>query len=345
VSAASTTLEDSLALQFGSSLHISTPPPPAAKKPTNAPQSYKNAKTTRKQTRTQSKTQTLKGLPEHKRTNNSKNQQPTPLTALASLCHTRASLIANKYTLSTNYNIPIEDATTLLKIPLPTPPHNPQSPKRTAILLNYSTINKNKTESEMTHISAIDYFTSEILIDAVLQPIHPIAAWQIGHMEMVPDDFTPAVPTANILRNWPEARTQLWTHMDAATILVGHALLPCLTALRMQHTRIVDTAVLARETLGPRVGWKWSVGVLCHQLLNIRIQDEDGYIVHALAVRKLVERWISNPVEVSLWAQRQQKEWFGRRRYARRSDGGNLPNPEYWIWGVLGSMERNPFSD
>ena len=356
-----TAWEGSLASHFESALCISKPPPPMAGKPPSVAQADKYAKLGRyraieaskaqKRAETQSNARTTKQLPQYRSKNNSTGQeQSAPLTALASLCHTRTTLIANKYTFDTNRNKVINDITTLMRTSLPTPPHNSHSPRRGAILLNCSTIERITREIEIIRISAIDYFTREILIDAVIQPFQPVADWYISHSQIAREakTSTTRIDAESTLRSWAEARTELWKCIDANTILVGHALRPSLTALRMQHTRIVDTSILVAEKLGRRVKWDWSVKVLCHQLLNLQIQDDgdnagSNSITHAFAIRRLVERWITNPVEVSMWADRQQKEWFGRRRCARDREGGHLPNSDGWILELSTLTGRNPF--
>ena len=333
--------EGSLSSHFVSALHISSPPKPTAKNPTKTSLAYKHAITPRKQTCIPSNTQVPLALPKQERAHIPENQKSAPRTALNSLCHTRAILMANKYSFDSNRNKVIKDITTLMNTSLPTPPHISHSPKRGAILLNCSTM--------ITRISAIDYFTGEILIDAVIQPFQPVADWYISHSQIAQEAkiSTTPIDAESTLRSWAEARTELWKYIDANTILVGHRLLPSLTALRMQHTRIIDTSILVAEKLGPRVKWNWSVKVLCHQLLNLQIQDDDNAgsnsITHAFAVQRLVERWITNPVEVSMWADRQQKEWFGRRRHARDREGGYLPNHDGWVLELTTLTGRNPF--
>jgi hypothetical protein len=51
---------------------------------------------------------------------------------------------------------------------LPTPPRFPYLPERAAIAINCDVVDKHYSESEILHISAIDYLTGEVIIDALV---------------------------------------------------------------------------------------------------------------------------------------------------------------------------------
>jgi hypothetical protein len=344
---------DALTSHFESSLYISTAPQSAVMDSSGALQASQKVKHTGKRTvakstsreRRNTITQAPDAQPVFKATSIQQLQQSSALTALTSCCHSHASLIINKYTLNLNHSIIVKDATELMYISLPTPQHYARTPKRRAIVLNYETTDKANNQSGIAHISAIDYLTGETLINASVLLTQPISDYCTRYSEMLGELLTKAIAEGKVLNSWPEARTELWKHIDANTILVGHALRYCLAAIRMQHARIVDTAILAANKVGLGVKRSWSLTSLCSQVLNMAVDNDtnvrNNSLAGALAVRRLVMWWICHPFEISQWADRQQKEWYGRHRIGR-----TYPyQPEQWIWSVLASTERNPFSD
>ncbi|KAI5285217.1 hypothetical protein KEM54_000745 [Ascosphaera aggregata] len=122
-----------------------------------------------------------------------------------------------------------------------------------------------KETNELVHLSAVDMLTGKILINALVMPpriskekgrIH----WRKRVTGLDARKLEKARAKAKarrgdgsskeiILPSWQAARKTLWSYIDAATILVGHAVHHDLAVLRMVHTRVVDSGILAAEAL------------------------------------------------------------------------------------------------
>ena len=146
--------------------------------------------------------------------------------------------------------------------------------KRSAVALDCEMVGiGNKNESEVARISAIDYLTGEILIDALIQPTKPVTDWRTEYSGITEEALVSAVAQGKTLMGWPEARASLFKHIDTATVLIGQSLNFDLVALGIQHERIVDSAILASDAVGPGVKRQWGLKNLCNQLLDIKIQN------------------------------------------------------------------------
>ena len=340
---------DSLAAHFESSLQISTPQNPAVQEsprslriPTSVIFGGERATcgtTPGKRVTIRSKVQSFDPQPAHKKTVIPQELHNEVFIALMAFCHSR-------YILHIYHTNIVKDANILMHYALPTPPRFPYLPERAAIAINCDVVDKHYSESEILHISAIDYLTGEVIIDALVQPVQPMAGWHTNQDWLSKQAKAATTITGRILKGWPEARAEIWRNIGPNTVLVGHNLHHDLTALRMEHWRVVDLAILVSEAVGYSVKRRWSLKALCNQLLNMKVQNNkgggDSCIENAFAVREVVLWWSRHPTEVLEWATHQQKEWHKgvrqayneRRTNERRIDERktNVTNSDVWVW-------------
>ncbi|CAK5019959.1 unnamed protein product [Meloidogyne enterolobii] len=74
--------------------------------------------------------------------------------------------------------------------------------------------------------------------------------------------------------NLDKARERLFELINSETILIGHSLESDLRALRLVHTRVVDTSIVFPHRLGPPQ--KRALKTLASEILQIIIQEEEG---------------------------------------------------------------------
>jgi DNA polymerase III epsilon subunit-like protein len=247
-----------------------------------------------------------------------KPQRKATLAALASFCHTYATLLQNKYASGPGYSYTMGVEVELSLIPLPTPVHKPEVLRRGAVALDCEMVGVTKGKSEVARISAIDCLTGEVLIDTMVQPTQPITDCRTKFSGITKKAMTAAVAEKRALKGWPAARAELWKYIDSDTILIGQALHHDLDALRMQHWQVVDSAILARDAVGAGVSRQWGLKTLCDQLLGIDIQNagNKGHdsVEDAFAAREVVLWCIGHQDELAVWGKRQKEEYFRKKQ-------------------------------
>jgi DNA polymerase III epsilon subunit-like protein len=254
-----------------------------------------------------------------------KHQQPLALIALNSRCNFRAILTTNKHTPNSNHvKFVGEDAVTM---PLRTPAYDPMNPKRSAVALDCEMVGVgDNKDSEIARISAIDYLTGEILIDTLVEPLQRVTDWRTKYSGITKTNITAAITQGMILKGWPGARVSLFDHIDAKTIIVGHALNHDLIALGIQHQRVIDSAILASGAVGRNIKRRWGLKDLCHQLLGIEIQNHGraGHdsVEDAFAAREVVLWCIQYPGRLKQWGLKQRKDYYSKRTQKPKAKAG-----------------------
>ncbi|KAF2131499.1 hypothetical protein P153DRAFT_383600 [Dothidotthia symphoricarpi CBS 119687] len=276
-------------------------------------------------------------------------QQIAALDALISHCHTYATLSHNKYTSGPGYANTPGAQVPLSLIPLPSPAHNPQAPRRGAVALDCEMVGVGvgvgKSLCEVARISAIDCLSGEILIDTLVQPTQPVTDWRTKYSGITMKAMVAGVAENRVLKGWPEARAELWKYVDSHTVLVGQALNHDLEALRMQHWRVVDAGILAKDAVGAGVPRRWGLKTLCTEFLGIDIQNHGNRghdsVEDAFAAREVVLWCIAHGDELARWGRRQREECIGKMRMleAKRRSSAPAPAParvtyssERWRW-------------
>lgn len=158
--------------------------------------------------------------------------------------------------------------------------------------------------SEVIFLSAVDFVTGAVLLNHYVSPTRKIANWGTRIHGITRGDVESATARGEALRGWKGARDAVWKLIDENTILVGHALQNDLDILRMLHSRVVDSAVLAREAVGENR--QWGLALLCHELLKIDFRDNKRKIHNCLedvlATRDVVLYCIRHQDELRVWA-------------------------------------------
>ncbi|MCJ1300452.1 hypothetical protein MMC08_003249 [Hypocenomyce scalaris] len=159
--------------------------------------------------------------------------------------------------------------------------------------------------SEIVLLCVADYLTSEIVMNVFIRPTIPVIDWRTTFSGVTPAAMAAATAQGQTLNGWREARRELWNHIDVDTILVGQSLQHDLDVLRMIHTRVVDSAIMARKAVDPKSTRQWGLKTLCNELLGIDIQS-NGRTGHdcledALAAREVVLWCIQRPRQLKTW--------------------------------------------
>lgn len=164
---------------------------------------------------------------------------------------------------------------------------------------------------EAIQLCVADYITGEILLDRLILPkqkitqmttfIHGISRFMLNN----------AVANGQALHGWEEARAELWKIIDSETILVGHALQNDLKVLRMIHTRVVDSEILAGNA--SESGGN-GLKTLCQEWLGVQIRKKKKG-AHNCMEDVLATR------EVVLWCLRERElfnKWAVEKREVER---------------------------
>jgi DNA polymerase III epsilon subunit-like protein len=183
-------------------------------------------------------------------------------------------------------------------------------------------------QREVVLICAVDYLTGAPILRSLVQPTRAVVDWSTRISGVTPEAVAAAVARGAALDGWRAARAALWARIDADTVLVGHALQHDLDVLRMVHTRVVDSAILAQRAVGGSVGSggsgggggvgggrQWGLQALCAQLLGVAVQNHGAggggrheCMEDALAAREVVLWCCRNPLRLAAWGRARREE-------------------------------------
>jgi DNA polymerase III epsilon subunit-like protein len=159
--------------------------------------------------------------------------------------------------------------------------------------------------SEVILICAVDYFTGAVLLNSLVSPGEKVRDWRTEIHGITSSAMDRAISQGRVLTGWRAAREELWKLIDQNTILVGHALQHDLDVLRLVHTRVVDSAILARNAVG-MYNRQWGLQRLCKELLGFEIRRNNGGVhdclEDVLATREVVLLCTQNEQELEAWA-------------------------------------------
>lgn len=163
--------------------------------------------------------------------------------------------------------------------------------------------------NEVIQVCAVDYLTGETLLNRLVLPEGRVRKWGTEIHGIAEDDMSKAALEGRLLSGWRAARAELWKLIDTDTILIGHSMNYDLDVLRMVHTRIVDSAILARNAVGPYR--QWGLQSLCQELLGIEIRKNEGGVhdcmEDVLATREVVLWCTQNQAKLASWAKTKQQ--------------------------------------
>jgi DNA polymerase III epsilon subunit-like protein len=159
--------------------------------------------------------------------------------------------------------------------------------------------------SELVRLCAVDFLTREILVDTYVNPKHRVVAWRSKFSGVTKGLLTDMIQQGRTVDGWQAARALLWQHIDEDTILIGHSLNNDLNVLGMIHTRVVDSAILTKDTVEPDCNRCWALKTLCQRFLDWEIQaGAAGHdcIEDTFAAREILLWCLQHPDQLRNWA-------------------------------------------
>lgn len=181
----------------------------------------------------------------------SNNEQETIYKALLAACHSTEILVAARYTLQgrnerkSHTNVPY--------LGFHPTPQVLGKQKRKVVAIDCEMVGLWKNVECVALLSAVDVLTGETLLNTYVNPIAKVYAWRSSVSGVTRQAMNEAIEKGQALHGWVDARNALWKHIDAETVLVGHALQNDLNVLGIFHPRIVDTAILASQAVFPEI--------------------------------------------------------------------------------------------
>lgn len=199
---------------------------------------------------------------------------------------------------------------------------------RAAVVIDCEMVGVQGGKSEVISLAAVDFLTGDELVNALVRPHVPVVHWRTNVHGISPGVLSTARAKLGrsqpVLGGWPAARAALFRHVDKNTILIGHDLRQDLRPLRIHHEKIVDSAILASETVfggnGAQRYWRLGLKTLCEELVGLKIRERASSALpvgpgkrknwgkthdgreDALATRELVLWRIQNKAAFHSWA-------------------------------------------
>lgn len=102
-------------------------------------------------------------------------------------------------------------------------------------------------DTELIHVTLIDYFSEEILVDNLIEPDVPMQHLNTRYSGVSWADFKTARRRGTCLGGKAGARRAIWRYVGTDTIVVGHGASNDLRSLRWIHASMVDSLVIVEE--------------------------------------------------------------------------------------------------
>jgi RNA exonuclease 1 len=99
-------------------------------------------------------------------------------------------------------------------------------------------------DSELIRITMIDYFTSEILVNNLVEPDVPMQHLNTKYSGVTWADFGRARREGSCLRGKVGARNAIWRFVGTDTVVTGHGTSNDFRSLRWIHPLVVDSSVI-----------------------------------------------------------------------------------------------------
>lgn len=222
---------------------------------------------------------------------------------------------------------------------LPLPKRDRSRNPRKAVAIDCEMVGVEGGASELVSLTVVDFLTGEQIIHSLVKPRTPVVDWRTNIHGISPAMLTIARAKGLALDGWQTARTELFKHVDEDTVLVGHSLNYDLDVLHIHPARVVDSIILASDSIFSRKKGKpryWGLGLkdVCSDLLGLKIRDNAGLgsskvhdaLEDALAARELVLCCLEQSHKYGAWVAEKRKAFFGaqarnatqRQQQARR---------------------------
>ncbi|KAI9932657.1 hypothetical protein MW887_008906 [Aspergillus wentii] len=143
-------------------------------------------------------------------------------------------------------------------------------------------------ESELIRVSAVDYFTGEVLLDSLVSPSVPMLHYNTRYSGVTRAMMFRAERRKQCIAGRDRAREQLWRYVGRETIVVMHGGQNDMLSLRWIHGRVIDTYLVEGSREQPQPGR--SLKHLTEVHLGEKIQQGKGghdSIEDAMACRGL----------------------------------------------------------
>lgn len=118
---------------------------------------------------------------------------------------------------------------------------------RRAVVLGCGIGQSMKREPVPVGLALLDYFSGEVLINQAVWPDASMVHYNTAQTGIWYGDLVKARRDGMALRGRNKARRAMYDFVGPDTIVVGHALHHYLRALRLLHSRVVDTEIVGRE--------------------------------------------------------------------------------------------------
>jgi hypothetical protein len=146
---------------------------------------------------------------------------------------------------------------------------------------------------EIIGLTAMDFLTGDILVNKLIEPSDVPVDWQTATTRIDRKRMQRARSRGRTLPGYEQARAELWTHINADTILVGHGLQDTLCLLRMLHTRVIDSQILVAKARPSTSSRPPPVDQIAFELLG-RSRPSQSFQFGDVGAIKDIVSWFAN---------------------------------------------------
>ncbi|KAL9620539.1 MAG: hypothetical protein Q9160_004900 [Pyrenula sp. 1 TL-2023] len=196
-------------------------------------------------------------------------------------------------------------------------------PKIPAVALDCEMVATRFNPSELVRLTAIDYLTSEVLIDSLVKPKERVINWRSTITGITSATMASAEAQGKVLYGYKEAQKELWKYVDSNTVLVGHAMENDFKALKITHLKVVDSGILASQAVSSKRR-QFALNKLCEEFMAKPIRQRPNAthdsLEDAFAAREIVLWCLHNEEALRQWGTEKKKaiEAKNRRRRSRQ---------------------------